>query len=311
MGRVDDGFGKVIGWFGSLLKLPLQICLVPILFVGLIAGGIWGWVKLTGGPPAMPTAVAEAVESSCTQAAAALPEPERMYRPTLVLPLVNDHRLLITEGLREAVSDGGRYEVIDPSVTARLGAKIRQVMGSTAERVSDPAEALKRAKAAGAEVVLFGHVETLAGNKATAEVVFRLCAMEVATGESLVDLRTFTGDSQPEPVAEEPVAEETAVDLTAADSGSTWRGGILLGLAGFALVWPLLMIPTMRRVLDRESNAATALTMLLLVAVPAAIAWPVVFADGGGIFRAILYGLAVVAAGSWCVLVMSRVAEME
>ncbi len=90
-----------------------------------------------------------------------------------------------------------------------------------------------------------------------------------------------------------------------------WRGRFLPGLACFALVWPLLMIPTMRRVLDRESNAATAFALLLLVAVPAAIAWPLVFAGGGGIFRAILYGLAVVAAGAWCVAVMSRVADME
>jgi len=86
---------------------------------------------------------------------------------------------------------------------------------------------------------------------------------------------------------------------------------VYLGVGAFAMIWPAMMIPVMRRALKQDSNLANLLAILAVTAVPAVVAWPVVFSTGAGLWTILVYAAAVLLVALWSMTVMSWVAEMQ
>jgi len=293
-----NGLLRIVGWFFfpmfRVLKLSLCV-LIPALAALALGASVWGWRPAGQSQLAdpVPATLQEAVAAACSEVPRALPAPQRALRPTLVLPRAGDRELLMTQGIREALERDGGYRPVDQSLARELLDELFDLAGAPRQPVADAPTALGLAKAAGAEVVMFGHVERLALRDRRAEVSFSLQAFELGGEQPLL-----AGEFP----ALRPGSLRTATKLP-------WA--MRLGVLAVAVVWPLLTIPVMARVLRMDSNAATLLTILAVTAVPALVAWPQFFAEPVGPGRILAYAFAVLLAGFWSALVMSRVAARE
>ena len=286
------------GWlFLPVLVFAQLICQLRFWMVLLLAAGLVVWVwrgaQQPATAPVVPETLAQAVRAAASQLPHLLPPPERALRPTLVLPLADDRELLVTGTVRQVLNADGRYRPVDPSLVQRVLDEFFALAGAARPPVTDAATALQIGQAAGAEVVVFGHVEQLALKERHAEVAFRLQAVEVATEQPLLADR-FSWS----PEAATPRAPPRAP--------LTW-----FALAALALIWPPITVPLMARVLRMENNLATFLTILAVTAVPAAIAWPVFFGSDLVTWRLVLFVVGLLLIGLWTTLVMSWVAEYE
>lgn len=268
-----------------------------LALVGLLTavGGGWAWSRYHERParPPLPQPMALAVRQVCDDVAASLPVPRRALRPTLVLPLVDDRELLVTETLRERLQSQGRYRPVELAAARRATEAFFSAIGRPVGPVTDRETAQELAQAASAEVVIFGRLEQLEVRDERTLVSLHVSAFAREDAEPLLD-RTFA-----------PTAAPTA---PGPGGGITW---MLAGVVLFALLWPPLTAPAMRSVLRWESNGATAVTILAITAVPAVLAWPVVFGTSPDTWRIVGFVLGALACSLWCMTVMSWVAKTE
>jgi hypothetical protein len=276
-------------FFLSLL-LHVRFLAIAALALGV---GVWGWRQSGSGeaPMPVPATLQEAVDAACLDVPRSLPRPQRALRPTLVLPLDGDRELLVTQGIRRALEQDGGYRPVDKGKARELLDELFDLAGVPRQDVTDADTALGMAKAAGAEVVLFGQVERLELRDGQAAVSFSLRAFEL-------------GSEQPLLVGNFPAAPPA--ESSAAETPPAW--GWMLGVLAVAVFWPLLTIPVMARVLRMESNAATLMTIVGVTAVPALVAWPLFFGTAVVAGRVIVFAVALLLVGLWSALVMSWVA---
>lgn len=311
--RFWDGVGRALKPLLALLMLPLQILVIPLVVVAVIAG-VWTWYRYGPSftPSSVPAALAEGVEAACAQVAEALPSPTRSPRPILVVPLagdreIDDGELLVTAALREAIDAEGRYRCVKRSKGQGLTDALLGSDEKPQRQIADPAEAGKAAEAAGAEVFLLGRVDRLEVLEDTARVAFDVQLFEVGVEEPL-----FQDSFSNRVTAESP--PETAQTPSSGAPDARAPGPSLLvyvAVSAFALIWPALMIPLMRRALKQDSNLANLLAILAVTAVPAVVAWPVVFSTGAGLWTILVYTAGVLLVALWSMTIMSWVAEME
>ncbi|MCL4205628.1 MAG: hypothetical protein KJ000_24365 [Pirellulaceae bacterium] len=293
-----DIFVKMLDWLMYSLQVLLSLLLhLRIWMLGLLALGVGAWSWRYAGrietPRPVPATLTQATEAACRRVPSALPRPDRVLRPTLVLPLADDRESLVTGTLRQVLNADGRYRPVDPGLVQRLLDEFFELAGAPRQPVADAESALRIARNAGAEVALFGRVERLELHDQRAEVTFRLEAVEVESERSLL---ADTFSSTP------PAAHRGS-------SSPSWPWW--LGILAVAVVWPPLTVPVMARVLRRESNLATLLTIVAITAVPAAIAWPVFFGADTSVWRVILFTLGLLLTAFWSALVMSWVAASQ
>lgn len=279
---------------GGVVALPSRV-IGLVAVVALVSGG-WTWFEYFSPatkPAAFPSVLSSAARTVCEQVPPRLPQPERAMSPILVLPLAADRELLVTQTLRECLARQAWYRPCEKGAADRFLDGLFSNIGVRNEPVSDPATAVKLAKAAAAEVVLFGRVDRLEILGDGVAVAIRVQAF-ATDGRSLLD-ETFTNQKPP----------------AAASGGFGLRLGMAAGLALFTLLWPPVLVPLMRRVLRAESNAANLLAVILIAAVPLAIGWPAIFAAGMGPWRIAGFGLWAAVSVFWCMAVMSWVAAAE
>jgi hypothetical protein len=292
------GLGQALSYVGrfvwGLVSLPSRLMTI-VSVVALISGG-WTWYQFfqQSPPVSYPRSLGEAAKAACEQVPPVLPRPQRAMAPALVLPLVDDRELLVSKTLCECLAQQGWYRPTEKALLDRFLDGLFERIGQRREPVSDPAVAVNLAKAASAEVVLFGRVEQLELLDGRAAVTVQVQALAV-DGTLLLEK---TGFSNKRPTA-------------VAASGPRVPWWPLAGLLILSLALPPALVPLMRRVLRAESNVVTLLAILLITAVPATVAWPLVFSKGGGTWKVVGFGLLVALECLWCTAVMSHVAEEE
>ena len=293
--------GRVAGFAWRFLvgvvSLPSRVIGI-VAVVTLVSGG-WTWFNYfsTTKPAAFPTSLTRATQTVCDQVPPCLPRPQRALCPLLVLPLADDRELMVTQTLRDCLAKQSWYRPCEKGPSDRFLEGLFNNIGMPKEPVADPATAVKLAKAAEAEVVVFGRVDRFEVLDDGVAVAVHVQALGV-DGKPLFD-KTFTNQEPP----------ATALHISFHISGP--RLAIFAGLAAFTLLWPLVLVPLMRRVLGAESNVANLLAIVLISAVPPAVGWPVVFTDGSGALWVAVFGLWTVLSVLWCIMVMSRVAAAE
>ena len=294
-----NAFLKTIGrlfypvrWLFSFLFRLWFWMLALLLLLGV---GLWSWrysARIESSRP-VPTSLRQAIDAACSGVPSALPRPERALRPTLVLPLAGDRESLVTDTVRQVLNADGRYRPVDPGLVQRLVDEFFELAGAPRQPVSDAGSAVRIARSAGAEVAIFGRVERLQLHDHHAEVAFWLEAVEVESEQSLL---ADTFSSQP----------PTMPSVTSPSTWPQWLGALAI-----ALLWPLLTVPVMTRVLQMESNLATLLTIAAITAVPAVIAWPLLFGADMETWRVVLFTLGLLLTAFWTALIMSRVAASQ
>ncbi|MGH7128674.1 MAG: hypothetical protein ACREIV_08890, partial [Planctomycetaceae bacterium] len=177
------------------------------------------------------------------------------------------------------------------------------------QAVAEPARAMELAQNTDAERVIFGEVEQLKVRERDALVTVRVRMLDVGDG-SEVYAGTFSSEETSDKThGARPVGFESVPKLTAGrGTAGPWY---LTALVGFALFWPVLLVPVMRRVLKMEHNGLTLLTLVLTVAVPLALSYPWAFGAAGSVGRVVVFTVVGLLAALWSVFVMSRVAEMK
>ena len=287
--------GRLFAPVVYLLTLPLRLWfwIIVLLTLGV---GLWGWRQFgqRESPPVVPATLQAAVEAASSRLPPALPRPQRALRPTLVLPLVDDRELLVTQGIRQALTRDGGYRPVDKGTGQQVLDELFELAGVPRQPVTDGEIALQIAEAAGAEVVVLGRVERLELQAQHAEVAFSLQVFETGSQTPLL-ADTFT--SAPPP------------GLRNATSALPWAWA--LGVLAVAVLWPLLTIPVMARVVRRESNSTTLVTIVVISAVPVVVAWPLFFGTAIVAWRVITFALALLLVAFWTALVMSWVAARE
>lgn len=287
--------GSVANQLWTFARLPLQL-LVALLILAALAIAAWEWYWRDDGsmPEAASALLARSMTEACAGVPVALPTPDRALRPLLILPLADDRNSLVTGKLRDSFAGQDWYQLVEKGRVEQIIDALYEAWGKPREPVTDPSVAIELAEDAPAEVVVIGRVQRLEPLDGGFNVSIHLQAIEVDSGQLLLD-DTFSN----------------LESSTAAPGSYSFRLAALLGLASFALIWPALTIPVMRRVVRMESNAATLITILLITAVPALASWPIVFGGGTGVWRAVGFCVVVLLAGFWCMVVMAWVAERD
>jgi hypothetical protein len=280
-----------VRWLFSFL-FRLWFWLLALVLLGV---GVWTW-QSSGrieSPRPVPTSLRQAVDAACSRVPSALPRPERALRPTLVLPLADDRELLVTDTIRQVLNADGGYRPVDPGRVQRLLDEFFELAGAPRQPVTDAGSALRIARSAGAEVALFGRVDRLQLHDQHAEVTFRLEAIDVESEQPLL-AETFSS------------VPPTTNQITRPVTWPWWLGALAV-----VLLWPPLTVPVMAWVLRMESNLATLLTIVAVTAVPAVIAWPLIFGGDIGAWRIVLFTVGLLLTAFWTALVMSWVAASQ
>ena len=150
---------------------------------------------------------------------------------------------------------------------------------------------------------MIGRVEKLKTGVESPSVTFSLEMYQVKDNRRIFG-QTFTSEPEPKP-------EQAEVPTPVSDSSSKNNGWLYVGLACFAIFWPLLLMPVMRKTLREENNALTAVVLTLTVLVPLAIGWTGIFGGDWGVWSVVLFLVGGAAVALWTVFVMNRVAEAE
>ena len=276
--RLIRQFFKLIWYFSLVIQV-------------LLAVAFFRFYRQWDPPPIqVPRKLDRAIRETVEQVPGQLPKPEIAQRPILVLPLANDREELLTTALRKALDDDGNYRTVDQSTINKLLTRL----GIKKENVTVPAEAIKLAQAAEAEVVIIGRVLAMKKDEKQSLVDFTAQAYQVSDSSPLFETTQFT-NAPPEPVAGSSSAAQPALGV--------W---LILGLACFVLLWPVLMVPLTGKVLDQESNLLTALLLIGMLAIPVVVSWFVMLGDAAGLIRILLFILVIVTAGIWSIFVMNE-----
>ena len=235
-------------------------------------------------PRPVPQALEVAVNDVCRDVPRQLPEPERVLKPTLLLPLTGDREGLFTSHLRSALDQQGWYRPVEPSLLNKTFETVRELtgIGSDASARSmqwSPTELAEMMRSAKTETVLRGSVDRLSLPEGKpADIKLWLELWELSPTEPTVAVLIHSLDfERPEPVTVTPESKP-----------NPWKtyGLILL----IALVYPLAMFPWMRKAIREDSNEAILKALLGITAIPVCVFLVYLIWQGKSAFDIILQG---------------------
>lgn len=278
---------------GWLLRLVRWILFVPFL-AGLTLGV---WVTLRLQPAGIPywrqTVLDRTVESVMRE----LPSSD-MSEPIAVLPLRGDADGCIRQALFTAIKRSGKYRPVTPDLLDRMLTIGSQPQWSVAELP----QVVNVAQSLGVKYALFGDVgrfEELEGSGADLQLVLRLADVP---GERSVWMGEYHERLSPDRLSLSYIRARLGVV----------HGMIRVCLwLAFVALLPVVLLPALRGLLRRESNAVSLAAWLSLTAVAVGVAVPLIgsgpFGWGGGL----LLCLAGIMALGYNLLVMGEVARVS
>jgi hypothetical protein len=215
-------------------------------------------------PRPVPPALDVAVNDVCRDVPSQLPEPERVLKPTLLLPLEGDRENIFAERLRSSLDQQGWYRPVDANLLNRTIETIRELtgLGSDASARSmqwSPTELANMMRSANAETVLRGSVDRLAlpeGSPVEIKLRLELWGLSPSEPTTALLVRSL--------ILERP--ESAATVTTNASKSTHWKAYALFIL--IALVYPFATIPWMRKAIREDSNTAILKTLLGITAIP-------------------------------------------
>ena len=234
-------------------------------------------------PRPVPQALETAVNDVCREVPGQLPEPVRVLKPTLLLPLENDRENLFTDSLRSSLDRQGWYRPVETSLADRAFDAIRELTGlganlSIRSMQWSATELAEMMRSANAESVLRGSVDRLALPEGSpVEIQLRLELWELLPSEPTAVLTRSLDLERPEPVATAPEPKP-----------SPWKTYALFLL--IALVYPFAVFPWMRKAIREDSNAAILKALLGITAIPVLVFLIYLIWQGKGALDIVLQG---------------------
>lgn len=247
--------------FGAGFELMRRIIVPAILVAAPL--GLWWWL----GPekPKCDTARKQAARAAVFQVA----ERIRVARGdgitrAAVLHLENDSSDYVTESLRERLSGGGLLDLDGTPVVE----KIRNLLNlrNPGIGVDNVGEAVKYGQRHKLDAVVIGSIERFETVKGTAEITGMVKFVKLGADGKFVEIPIPLTNKKAPPAGRE----------SGDDPPPSWRETmslpmrLLLVAVGIAIV-PILLFPFLKLVMRRDSNAATALVLLLLLVIDGTI----------------------------------------
>jgi len=266
--------GALPKWLRQLI-MGVVVLAMPVVGYYLYQGG----PTLPTAPRPVPRTLEAAVNDICQGIPAQLPAPERALRPTLLLPLASDREGLITSQLRSALDRQGWYRPIDTSLRDTILDTAHGLTGiGTDPAVRSmqwtPGELARMMRSANAETVLRGTVERFSlPATGDVEITLRLELWELSEPDAVL-IHSFAMEH---PRSEPPRKPRS------------WLGTYSLAVL-VALIWPLAMIPWMRRAIREDSNGAILKALLGITAIPLFACILFLIWRGTGVFGIIWQG---------------------
>ena len=219
---------------------------------------LWWWL----GPekPSCDSARQLAARSAIAQAAERVRAERGDIRRAAVLHLANDPSDYVTLSLRSRLMEGGLLD-LDGTPPSE---KIRNLLNLRNEGLFDVEKAMEYGKSHGLDAVLTGILDEFETVKGKAILKGQLKFVRIAKGD-VVDIPFSDGASGGGAAAEiaKAVASGAAGEETASLSLTTRI--LLLALAIFLL--PILAFPFLKMAMSRDSNAAAATALVVLLAI--------------------------------------------
>lgn len=228
----------------------------------------------------------QAVRAVCEEVPDRLP-PLDVQRVAVVVPLQDDDTRIVTYYLREALRDS-MYKPPEPGAASWLTRRFNYAMGQPPARSASEAAEVARAK--DARFAIWGRVLKL--------------------NDESVQFELNVTDAEGQPVGEPITLPGTAADRVTISAIDMTNGKYFSGVVVFTLLWPLVLIPLMRRVIRVENNGLTLVVLIAMTAVPAALVYPWAFGSLYSVVRAVIWFAILAIVFLWCSYVLSRAASM-
>lgn len=220
----------------------------------------------------VPAALETVFSDICNEITETLPEPERVLRPTLLLPIDGDREGLFTEKIRGDLNRHGWYRPSEKSLLGNVLDAAQEVSGFTwkdsRETMSlSPTELAALMKSAKTEVLLRGRLDRLTlPRDAPVEMKASIELWEIASDRSANRLFSGTFERPRPSVSTEAEAETLSTSTGIVPTNLKIYGVIAL----LCLVWPWLTVAWMKKAIREDSNEATLKTLLGITAIPLA-----------------------------------------
>ena len=249
------------GWFhgfsfGAGFELMRRVIAPAILVATPLM--LWWWL----GPekPSCDSARQLAARSAIAQAAERIRAERGDVRRAAVLHLANDPSDYVTLSLRSRLAEGGLLD-LDGTPPSE---KIRNLLNLRNEGQFDVEKAIEYGKNNGLDAVLTGVLDEFETVKGKAVLKGQLKFVRIAKGD-VVDIPFSDGASGGGSAAEiaKAIASGASGEETASLSLTTRI--LLLSLSIFLL--PILAFPFLKMAMRRDSNAATATALIILLAI--------------------------------------------
>lgn len=285
--------------FHSFLLAPM---VVPL---ALLAAGLGAfWMRASPTNSTHRPELLQAVNVACERVPNSLPVPSVAEQPTLVLPFENDNGQLVTSSLRHTLTTQGHYVSVEPHFIDRWIDKTLHWLELRPRTVRDADTACRWARGAKANYVVLGKVhETRVPRpgllSAAGYAKFEMTMYDASNGQ-LVSSETFDSG---------PAELDQLVAIEPLQPGVFQSGGYMLGVLIFSLLWPLALIPLIRRVLKMENNWLNAVLLLVIAGMPIALSFPWAFGLTASAWKIVAFVPCSLLAALWCLFVMSEVAK--
>ena len=275
------------------LARPLVITvLVVLLFVVCRYGNTFSWNRkeLSNRAPS-----SRMVEDAASQVAQMIvsqcPKPEKSYSRLLVLPVRDDREHTIENKIREEFqrqTDIGWYTLVEKDVVTRTLDKLQLLArGREWQKTLSNKDAIDIGKAADAELVLLSQVESFTPRDGY---------HEIRGTSQLIDVKTG-------------IATEFSFDNSVTQTVSLNSLLPFVSLLIFTLIWPIAMIPVLRKVVSRENNLDNLTTMIIMAFVPLVVAVILIGIPSLNALTVIVCCLFFASVAGWVGYIMNKLAE--
>jgi len=225
----------------------------------------------TAPPRPVPPVLDAAVSDLCQDIPGQLPEPGRVLKPTILLPLENDRENFFTDRLRTALDRQGWYRPVEAGLLDRTLDTVREFTGigtgASAQSMQwSPPELANMMRSANAETVLRGSVDRLAlPEGGPVEIQLRLELWELSPTDPTIAVLIRSLNLE-RPL---PTLPEMSTDAPKPPRQTGFWSYAVIFLIGLA--YPFAMIPWMRRAIGEDSNAAILIALLGITAIPVCV----------------------------------------
>ena len=242
--------------FGAGFELMRHVVVPAILVATPLM--LWWWL----GPekPSCDSARQLAARSAIAQAAERIRAERGDIRRAAVLHLANDPSDYVTLSLRARLMEGGLLD-LDGTPPSE---KIRNLFNLRNAGVFDVEKAMEYGKSHGLDAVVTGSLDEFETVKGKAVLKGRLKFVRIAKGD-VVDIPLADGASGGGAAAEIGKAVASGVSGTESASLSLTTRIFLLALSIFLL--PILAFPFLKMAMSKDSNAAAATALVVLLAI--------------------------------------------